>query len=256
MFFLLFVADAYTAPHPRDSIFQVVGPFGLYANILVLVVAPVLFFLRKTRLVKFKPPVQWRSATAPQGCWLLYAVRAPGDEASIVINTSQFIDWISNLLFVRLIFRPYDRLISRLNKPRIKRTRRVLLGSFALLVVLPGLFGWFTGHYIENIVLIIIILVVWLYGLGVLVFSLAALIGPIMLIPANWVLALAVGRDVLRYCGVMQIECEPVPSGITGTVSTVALSDDEQAGLGLVHFIHASNSARGRVREILVGKEF
>jgi hypothetical protein len=235
---LLFVADPYTTPYPRDSIYRLIRTFGLYSDILVLVIAPLFFLLRKTRFVKFEPPVQWHSITVPQG-WLLYAERAPGDEASIVINASQFIEWISDLLFARLIFRPHDRLVSRL-KSRIKQIRLALWGTFALLLLLSALISSFGGDV--GIAFFLFFLV--LGSLGTLAFCLAALTGPIILIPANWLLALAVGTDVLRYHGVMQIECEPVPSGITGIVSTVALSDDEQIGLGLVHFIHASNSAR------------
>jgi hypothetical protein len=78
-----------------------------------------------------------------------------------------------------------------------------------------------------------------------------ALVGPLVLIPANCVLALALGRDVLRHQGLMHIECEPIPSGITGIVSTVKVSEDERNQLGFIHFIHATRAARLRVAQIL-----
>jgi hypothetical protein len=64
-------------------------------------------------------------------------------------------------------------------------------------------------------------------------------------------MAFAVGLDSIGCYGLLDVECEPVPSGITGTVSTITISEDEQTGLGLVYFIHTTDPARARVGQIL-----
>jgi hypothetical protein len=77
------------------------------------------------------------------------------------------------------------------------------------------------GDFFLLIGCVVGVIAVVLFGISTLAFSVAVLVGPVMLLPANWILALAVGADVIRYHGLMQIECEPVPGGFTGTVSTV-----------------------------------
>ena len=69
------------------------------------------------------------------------------------------------------------------------------------------------GDFFLLIGCVVGVIAVVLFGISTLAFSVAVLVGPVMLLPANWILALAVGADVIRYHGLMQIECEPVPGG-------------------------------------------
>jgi hypothetical protein len=86
----------------------------------------------------------------------------------------------------------------------------------------------------------------------VAVFPFVALTGSLILIPANVVLAIALGAEVMRsHRGLIEVECEPIPSGITGMVSTIKLSEAERRQLALAHYIHAAHAARSRVADIL-----
>jgi hypothetical protein len=239
-----------------------------YVMTMIGVVTPTFFILWKIGLIKV------RSAGIHQGFrpelqdWSLYAVRGPSDEASIAISASQFVDLTSDLLFTRCMLIPFDWLRARLNRETWMGRLQLSLGLGLVLFigtsVIDGSYdpraAWLlvetdpvalAGHVVAGIFSAVVevpLLIGLLIGAA---YATLALVGPLVLIPANCVLALALGRDVLRHQGLMHIECEPIPSGITGIVSTVKVSEDERNQLGFIHFIHATRAARLRVAQIL-----
>jgi hypothetical protein len=259
-------------PHADpESIFVV---FLMYVMGMVAVVTPMFFLLWKIGLIKFVASDYQKDFQPISQVWSLYAIRGPGDEANIAISTSQFIGLMSDLLFTRAVLAPFDWLRARLTRDTWKRRLRFWLRLGALMfLVYPGipiaiaaidanqrqeLVRFVETHPIATIIIMIgqfagavIAAPLLTAQLIAVAYAFVTLAGPLILIPANCVLALALGRDVMRYQGLMQIECEPIPSGITGIVSTISISKIELNRLGLVHFIHATQAARFRVAEIL-----
>ena len=239
--------------------------FGVYESLLIVVILPIFYLLWKLKAVKVVPVERPSSVVKAVQSWSLYAIRAPGDEASMVINASQFLDWVSNFLFLRLIIKPYDWAAARLKAETWPKRIRLWLALIPLLLLLnsPLLFHLLASRnsaFADNDLsgAIMVYLCFTLFSLPffaltftIWAFTLIALIGPLALLPAHWVLALAVGRDIIGHYGLLEVECEPIPSGITGIVSTISISDEEQSGLGLMHFIHATDAARARVGQIL-----
>lgn len=239
-----------------------------YAVVMIAIVTPAFFIAWKIGLIKVRSAHVRKGLRSDPQPWSLYAVRGPRDEASIAISSSQFIDLMSDLLFTRAMLTPFDWLTARLTPDTWGGRLRLWLGLGLLVFVVyvttvpaPSL-QEMSRRIVTDPVGTMLMLI---SGLGqsaiavplvaalliAVAFTALALLGPLVLIPANCVLAVALGRDVLRHQGLMHIECEPIPSGITGIVSTVSVSDDERSQLGLVHFIHATHAARLRVAEIL-----
>jgi hypothetical protein len=253
LFFCLLYLSTY-----GGEVFAIFGVFSIYQSIMIFLIVPTFLICWKIGIIKFMPPIYRESISTASQAWRLYAIRAPRDEATIAINTSQFIDLVSNLLFARCILAPFDW---------FRRHR----GRIWLILFLLMLFGvmWsltFTEPTIMLrvdsiqsvmallaglVVAIPVLMLVTVVSVSSAIFVAVALGGSLILIPANVVLATALGIDMMRFRGLMQIECEPIPSGVTGTVTTINLSQDEQDRLGLVHFIHATQAARARVGELL-----
>ncbi|GGI21266.1 hypothetical protein [Bradyrhizobium guangdongense] len=242
--------------------------FPVYVTAMIAVVTPTFFVLWKIGLIKVRAAEIHKGFRPELQDWSLYAVRGPSDEANIAISTSQFVDLVSDLLFTRCMLIPFDWLRARLNRETWIGRLQLSLGLGLVLFIVTSLMD---GSYNPQTVWLLIetdpvalarhvaagifssvievpLLVALLIGAA---YAALALVGPLVLIPANIVLALALGRDVLRHQGLMHIECEPIPSGITGIVSTVKVSEDERNQLGLIHFIHATRAARLRVAQIL-----
>ena len=193
---------------------------------------------------------------------------APGMKRVIAISTSQFIDLISDLFFTRAMLTPFDWLRARLTPDTWSGRLRLWLGLgllvflvYVTIVLTPSLQEVLRRLITDPVGTMVVLIsglvqsvttvaLVTAYLIAV-AYAALALVGPLLLIPANCVLAVALGRDVLRHQGLMHIECEPIPSGITGIVSTISVSEEERNQLGLVHFIHATHAARLRVAEIL-----
>jgi hypothetical protein len=210
--------------------------FGAYVFAMYLVVFAA--FLVKGWAIKLEPSFANLMILPPakQGSWSLYAIRAPQDEATIAINTSQFIDFVSNLLFTRCLIAPFEWI----------RPKSVLFG----VLLLP--FAILASFLPMNFGILVVLTLIVIGQFLVAVFPVVALVGSLILIPANIVLAGALGAEVLRvHRGLVEVECEPIPSGITGMVSTIKLSEAERSQLALVHYIHAAHAARSRVADIL-----
>jgi hypothetical protein len=239
-----------------------------YAVLMIAIVTPAFFVVWKMGLFKVRSAHVHDGFRSTSQAWSLYAVRGPRDEASLAINSSQFIDLMSDVLFTQAILTPFDWLKARLTPDTWSGRLRLSLGlgllvflvygTTVLTVSLQEVVRRIVADPVGTMVALILGLVqsvmtvplVTAYLIGV-AYAALTLVGPLVLIPANCVLAIALGRDVLRHQGLMHIECEQVPSGITGIVSTVSVSEDERNQLGLVHFIHATHAARLRVAEIL-----
>jgi hypothetical protein len=238
----------------------------LNSCIIVILIASALNLGSRLGLIKFKPPSFPQSFAAGRQqppTWLLFAVRAPQDEASIAISTSQFINFVSNVLFSHLLVAPFGWIEKQLGRNR--SLFFFLYAGLASVVVVavevsyykgaPGLFDELAHDPMDIGALLFQAFVVISVAVPALVlgtaFVIVAMIGPAMLFPANLLLAVALGWDVLTGKGLLEFECEPIPSGITGTVTTVRLSETDRKNLGMAHFIHATTAARSRVAEIL-----
>jgi hypothetical protein len=228
-------------------------------------------------LLRFRPPSLplWSSRASRQS-WSLYAIRAPQDEASIAITASQFINIVSDILFRRLFLSPSIWIRRKLTKSTWKG--RIFLWlyiglGFSLLKVAfeiltaaltnphrliselsnePFYFALITATELTiGTIVNIIPAALIIFQLFAVMFSFVALVGPIILIPAYIILATALGLDLWRSSGLADIECEPVPSGITGVVSMIRVTEDDRQRLGMVHFLHATHAARERVAAII-----
>jgi hypothetical protein len=239
-----------------------------YAVLMIAIITPAFFIAWKMGLIKVRPAHVHKGFRSNSQAWSLYAVRGPRDEASIAISSSQFIDLMSDLLFTRAMFTPFDWLTARLSpdtwsgRLRLRLALGLLMFLVYVTIVLTPSLQEVSRRIIADPVGTMVALLSGLVQSMIMVplaiacliavaYAALALVGSLLLIPANCVLAVALGRDVLRHLGLMHIECEPIPSGVTGIVSTVSVSEDERNKLGLVHFIHATNAARLRVAEIL-----
>jgi hypothetical protein len=221
-----------------------------------LFVFPILFLLWRIGFVKFAinrrdPPVVFKIQSVQK--WSLHAIRAPQDEATIAINTAQFISFVSEFLFVRALLVPFDWI--RLRLTPVSRTKRILLWLVVSVLSFP-ITQVFTRELIPALVIGVIAAPILIAEAIAILVTYITLLGAVILIPANVVLAVALGADLMRDQGLMMIECEPIPSGIIGTVATIRISEDERNQLGLVHFIHATYAARQRAAEILGGTSF
>jgi hypothetical protein len=244
--------------------------FGVYVLAMIPVTLLFLIFWR-VGLIKFRAP-DWRETTfCGARSWALYAIRAPRDEATVAIGMSQFIDLVSDILFIRGLLAPFDWLRKSLTRDTWGKRLRLwlILGtvlSIGSIIVTVGVNPQYLPKFLEQLksdpaeILLAVVgnLIGGLIGAPILVaeliavaFAFVALVGPLIIVPATAILAMTLGGDVMKHQGLMQIECEPIPSGITGTVSTVDLSDDERTQLGLVHFIHVTQAARSRVADLL-----
>ena len=238
---------------------RLTGVFVIYL-VMMLVSLAFLFLLWRLKVVRFKAPKLPTQRPAVIQAWMLYAVRAARDEASIAINSSQFIDIASDVLFRRLMLFPFDYAHGVLVKPLWKDRIYVYVAigflSFVLvqLLIRPGhrdSIETMMNDFLPSLLGSVFsapLLVVYFIAIS---FAMIALLAPLILIPATLIVAVALGWDVIHYLGLMQIECEPIPSGVTGIVSTVRVTSEEQRNLGMVHYIHATEAARRRVVEII-----
>jgi hypothetical protein len=257
----------FSEPHAGHEVLSTA--FVDYAVVLVWIIAT-LFTLRTFGIIQFGSPKAQHQASLTAPSWMLYAIRAPKDEATIAINTSQFIDFISDIIFTRALLKPFDWLLNHLTTVNLAgRLRLYLIVGFlwfSVEVVVNAEAGQsylqqlmtFASDPIEVSKSAMVAIVSHAFAAPVIVVFLTAaaiamfaLLGSAILVPANIILAIALGKDLMRYRGLLDIECEPIPSGITGSVSTISLSQEERNRLGLVHFIHSSYAARSKVAEIL-----
>jgi hypothetical protein len=255
VFFVLLYISRY-----GGEVFDDVGVFALYYGIMLFVATPILLIGWKSGVIRFRPPA-YTGPMSPGQSWSLYAIRSPRDEATVAINTSQFIELVSDILFSCCILRPYDWVWR--NRGRVWLSLSIIITILIMLSVFdilrtPLLWQLGTNSFqtlaftAVGALFTALLLLPWMVvGVSSAIFAAIVLGGSFILIPANTVLAVALGLDVMRFHGLMQIECEPIPSGISGTVFTIELSEEEQNRLGFVHFIHATQAARHRVRQIL-----
>jgi hypothetical protein len=261
LFFLIMYlvkSDPAADPMPMVGVFALYS-FAMLFALLILTVA------WNIGIVKFRPPTYEEQFASVTHSWALYAVRAARDEATIAINASQFIDFASGVLFRRCLIFPFDWSYRHLmTGTRLKRI--VIWGMISIVILIISFNGelseLLSRNYEPNLVDVIIVipisLAVAMFLTALLIseiflfgFSAIALFGSIILMVANAFLAAALGFDVITYRGLMELECEPSPSGITGILTTVTHSEDDRAKIGLVHFIHATEAARSRVSDIL-----
>jgi hypothetical protein len=192
----------------------------------------------------------------------LFALRGSGDEASLVINTTQFIHFLAGLLCVQI---PYF-LIGKVSK--FLSTRRKLgllaLGTSACFLFLLYIDYKATGDPLGSIrenpllvfplALLMSASIAWPYiylfeRFFRASFSIAA---SMILVPAQALLALAVGSEVITSFGLVGVECEPVPADVTATVQTIrSPAAGMISGLGMVHSIHRVPEARAAIAKIL-----
>jgi hypothetical protein len=81
--------------------------------------------------------------------------------------------------------------------------------------------------------------------------GLFALFAAAVLLPAQSLLALTLGSELITSLGLVGAECEPVPSGFTGTVMTIKSREQEERDRFLVHSVHRMAEVRQTVASLL-----
>src|SRR4029077_3832188 len=91
---------------------------------------------------------------------------------------------------------------------------------------------------------------------AILGFLLVILFTELLILPAILLLALAAGREIWRLAGLAEVECEPVPSGMSATVETLEFGPadrDEFRQRGtLRHSLHELSAARRRGAGLII----
>ncbi len=102
-------------------------------------------------------------------------------------------------------------------------------------------------YYLSTVFLLIMVI----KFISEFIFLSLSIAGPIHFLPSYLFLAATFGADALHGGGLLDIECESMPSGMTGHLSMIAISEEDRKRLGMVHFIHETMAARKKVIEIL-----
>jgi hypothetical protein len=227
----------------------VVTAFFTLAGVMFLLFWPLEFYLRRLKgtIIRKFPTDFISSRRRPSSAIKLIAVRAPNDEASIAIATSQFIQLVADAICTALLVKPFLWLF------RFATWKSLLIGSTA--IALAVTFAGIVLNYMQsggaNAEDAILTMVLW-SGTALLVLTtllsyvvaFVALVGALLLMPAQAILALATGREALSFFGLVSVECEPIPSGFTGMVATIRANDDERRSVSLMHYIHEIREAR------------
>jgi len=206
-------------------------------------------------------------AGAPQLKHPIIALRASADEASLVIGASQLINFVAGQLWKWTIQIGAGTFLRLLDRSQNTWPKYILfLGSS---IALCGLVGKMSGAYRFNNLTgtdwdkwidVTITFALGLYTLGiwlVLAVSAILLLTAFILGPGILLVSLAAGPEVLQLSGLAEVECEPVPSGMTAMVETLQFTLEDEEILrekgGLRHSFYELPTARRRVAELIRG---
>ncbi len=244
-----------------DEAYSKFGIFGLYHSCMTLFVIPFFILLWKigaiTTNLGHQPDCD--EAQAKSGKWALYAIRAAHDEASLILQASQFINLILGVMLVWGLLLPFGWAKARLLPDGWVSRVRLWIVSSAVLGCLIIVLGDVSGdrfptdpfELLGALAIILIFMPLLVALIMAWLFSLLVLLATLFVLPSSLVLAMSFGWDIIRDRGLTIVECEPVPSGVRGTVEMLRLSDKDVSGLGLVHYLHAVPTARSCVARIL-----
>ncbi|MBO1906570.1 hypothetical protein KHP60_15995 [Microvirga sp. 3-52] len=193
----------------------------------------------------------------------LLALRGTFDEASLSIATSQFLLFVSETVIMRGIVSPfykvgiYYRSIKRRHFG--KRAKLIIIGIIAILLLpnvlqnINNIYDFYKNYtdisvdisshssipVIESAVLFILAIFNYIIYWGILLADVGGiifaaycailLVGAALLLPAQIVLAIAVGSEVLKTAGLGIVESEPIPSGVSGRLMTISATEAEKA---------------------------
>lgn len=195
----------------------------------------------------------------------IVALRAPGDEAGLAIGAAQTLDFFAGLVWHYFIYVPAGMLNRFLTWTQMTWARRCLLviGLLVAGAILPLLSGALTSQDFKapwvaaaaKISLAAVLgagqlLIYFLVTIGIL-----ALLTSLIIAPGVALLALGSGREVLGAAGLLEVECEPVPSGMRAVVETLPFSLQEMDTLSqrgsLRHSFYELPAARQRVAALI-----
>lgn len=168
----------------------------------------------------------------------LFALRAPRDEASLAIATAQVVGALSDFVWRVLIHAP------------VALIRRAPVTIVLLLLGLYSLFVWLGLRETAQMQGFERVFAVAIYAsfLMLAAYTVPVLVAFLVLLPASFALALAVGVETMALPGLLTVDAEPLPAGGTARELLILdLSEEDRERLPMRHSIYQLSSAREQV---------
>ncbi len=195
----------------------------------------------------------------------LVALRAPGDEASLVIIAAQALRSMSALTLDILSW-PF-----RIQESGSRQGLSMIMKIFLLLLL--ACLAFLTWRMISTwsintmdtasqaITIFIAILLanfelcIWILMLGIPILAILLSLAALAVLMGVWALRVATGPELWKLSPFAEVECEPVPAGMAAIVETLRIGKQERLALSrdgaLRHSLHEFTATRDRVAALI-----
>jgi hypothetical protein len=196
----------------------------------------------------------------------LIALRAPGDEAGLVIGSAQLFGWFMGVVWKISVQLSVARIGAWLAWSTANALRSIA-AIFCFLLAIAGAM-WFLdaipqidplqipGARAISIGLGIMGGFMLFSGYLILFLLVLLMFTELLIFPAVILLRCATGPEIWRVAGLAEVECEPVPSGMRAVVETVEFAAEDRVAFEkpgkLRHSFHELASVRRRVADLIL----